>query len=1106
MNKTFHVGYITLDESFTPEDEAVWQWLENHDRFLPERIDITEENLSTTGIDIFWIHLPDEHSYQRWSKNPDNLKVFQTLLEEGKGILLTGYAALIPNEAGLESRKPEIRKVTIKDDWMFDQRGLQSWREHPVFKNLFGGAYFWDAFEDHTLSQIGYFGDNFPNEGKVVAVEKSFVRIHADSRLMIEHESGKSKILSIGAFVHFSPENRHETNLRQLIENSLAYLGSTWARGTASYWEPHLYTPSVLEVSTSQITPALKRKWTELPESGLLIEQKSPGNNEFDLAGRRALVMGKEIGGIDELWVHPFRLLRDYEAGLAAGDSIAWLKHMNCRIEIRPESLTRYYQTPTGEVKEILFPSIEKAGAIVHYEFNGTREMQLAIRFRCDLRWMWPYDEFALGEVQYGYDDKLNALHVSDKTGDFACIFGGDIKPDHHLEGAFESIRWDGQFKGRESSQNQIYHASLFTLNQDNAFSLQMTLAGTNQGGSEALSEYRNLLRHPLEEYERSVQHYKNLLNNSVIVEGPDKEFNDLWKWTLVGSDRFIVHTPDLGTALVAGYATTARGWDGGHTINGRPGYGWYFGRDAAWSAFALDDYGDFETVRQQLEFFQKFQHNSGKIFHELSTSGVVHYDAADATPLYIILAAHYLRASGDLTFIKQSWPHLKLAADFLYSTDTDGDGLIENTNVGHGWVEGGSLWGAHTTLYLAALWAQTLKDMADISEFLKKDELRDNYYQDYKKIRHILNTDFWNERDSFFYYGKWKNGSYNREKTVLPAVVMYYDLLDDEKVQPVLEEYASNGFTSDWGVRILSSESPRFNPRGYHYGSVWPLFTGWTALAEYQYGRSVQGFSHIWNNLNIKNNWALGFVEEVMDGSVYRPQGVCPHQCWSETNILHPGIAGMIGWKPFAMENRIHWKPQFPAHWKSVTVRNLRIGKSRIDLHITRSKNQTHHEFILQKGKAKTIHFYPECLPGMTIDAVTMDGIPVSLPSEIYRGSLKQPISFELKKTVKIVVKHQNGIQMAPMLPKPEPNSPSQGYRIIDTQFQNGIFFVDLEGRANSRAIFSLRLFDQKIMRINGGKIQNVSPGGLVTFEVPFPYSDKPILKKRVSVTFMKE
>ena len=101
----------------------------------------------------------------------------------------------------------------------------------------------------------------------------------------------------------------------------------------------------------------------------------------------------------------------------------------------------------------------------------------------------------------------------------------------------------------------------------------------------------------------------------------------------------------------MAGYSTTARGWDGRHKISGRPGYAWYFGRDSEWSGFAIDNYGDFKSIKQQLLFLQKYQDIYGKIFHEISTSGVVHYDAADATPLYIILAAHYFRSSGDIEF-----------------------------------------------------------------------------------------------------------------------------------------------------------------------------------------------------------------------------------------------------------------------------------------------------------------------------------------------------------------------------------------------------------------------------------------------------------------------
>ena len=122
-------------------------------------------------------------------------------------------------------------------------------------------------------------------------------------------------------------------------------------------------------------------------------------------------------------------------------------------------------------------------------------------------------------------------------------------------------------------------------------------------------------------------------------------------------------------------------------------------------------------TVRHQLELYQALQDRSGKIFHELMTSGVVHFDACDATPMYVMLAAHYLRASGDTAFIRTSWPHLTKAMDFLFSTDTDGDGLIENTDVGHGWVEpGGDLFGTHSEYYLSVLWARALEDAATMA------------------------------------------------------------------------------------------------------------------------------------------------------------------------------------------------------------------------------------------------------------------------------------------------------------------------------------------------------------------------------------------------------
>ncbi|MBS1261891.1 MAG: hypothetical protein MAG453_01226 [Calditrichaeota bacterium] len=375
--------------------------------------------------------------------------------------------------------------------------------------------------------------------------------------------------------------------------------------------------------------------------------------------------------------------------------------------------------------------------------------------------------------------------------------------------------------------------------------------------------------------------------------------------------------------------------------VNGRPGYAWYFGRDAAWCAFAIDDYGDFATVRRQLEFFRDYQDLNGKIFHELSASGVVHYDAADSTPLYVILAADYLRHSGDLATIRVLWPSLVRAMDFLYSTDTDGDLLIENTDVGHGWVEGGPLSGANTTFYLAGLWARSLEDAAYIAGAIGEEGRARLFVDDAADVFAQLEADFWNEDGRFYAHGRNADGSFNPARTVLPAPVAWLNPLPAERIAPALDAYASDEFSTDWGVRILSADSPDYNPGSYHGGAVWPLFTGWAALAEYKYGRAQAGFRHMMSNLRIKDRWARGYVEEVLHGAEYKPYGVCPHQGWSETGALHPAIDGLLGWEPDALAGRARIAPQLPADWDTLTVNNLRVGGTTLSLNLWRERGR---------------------------------------------------------------------------------------------------------------------------------------------------------------------
>lgn len=438
---------------------------------------------------------------------------------------------------------------------------------------------------------------------------------------------------------------------------------------------------------------------------------------------------------------------------------------------------------------------------------------------------------------------------------------------------------------------------------------------------------------------------------------------------------------------------------------------------------------------------------------------------------------------------------------EFLYSTDTDGDGLIENTNVGHGWVEGGALFGVHTEFYLAALWGQALKDMAFLSSQLGETDLKTKYEKDAFRIQQMLNDDFWNDSTRFFNHGKYRNGTYHVERTVLPAVAAYFNLLHDEKVKPMLDQYASNEFTTDWGVRILSSSSPLFNPRGYHYGSVWPLFTGWAALAEYEYGNSNQGFMHIWNNLFIKNYWALGFVEEVMNGAIYEPSGVCAHQCWSETNILHPAITGMIGWKPDAVTNSAQLKPRLPLSWDTVTISNLRIGKSVLNYSIRRGINRTEYSFRLKSGPAVKIKFQPELPQGMEVRRAILNGKEITVDSGRHRGLLGKPITFALEKNAEVVLEHTKGIGMLPVIPRPQPGDSSTGLRIISTVLQDKEYKIELEGRSGQEGSFTLHVFDNAITDITNAEATSSARRGIMNLRVKFDQSPSQFSRKTVTL-----
>jgi hypothetical protein len=1081
------VGYLVAGSQLTAEDNAAVAWLKKDPRFDVRITDVTVAKWVPPVCDVLWLHSPGPEPYGQIHALPAVVRALRSFLSGKGSVLATGYAAFLAHDLGFESVRPVVRMDTLQNDWLWDKKGYHALHGHPLLQGLFGGDYIEDGIVDRILPIISYDGSIWPAKGKVVAVEKSYVFLRGERKVAIEHRPGRGRLLSLGGMIAFAPVNHLRANLEQFMQNALLYTAGVRMPGPVTYWEKMGPTPIRERIASRPLRRITMGALDPALAGDLLMTRDSGKTEMFDVAGRRALIMGKERGGIDEVWVHPLRIMRDYQAGIVSGDSVRWLHNIAPSVEVRPASFTRHYRIGNAELHETIVPSLTQAGGIARYE--STVPVRLVIRFRADLRWMWPFDASALGTLHYGYDEGLKVLRVHDRTGVFVSMFGADAAPAKVLTGHFGRIEWDrGTLSGTPATDHQVAFGAEYKLGGATRRHLTFAFAGTNEGEAACEKDYRVLAGDPVGIHRTLAAHYRTLLERTVGITTPDEEFNVLYKWAIVGADRFVAYTPGVGTGLLAGFATTARGWNGAQRNSGRPGYAWYFGRDAAWSGFAFDGIGDVATVRHELELYQSFQDRTGKIFHELMTSGVVHFDASDATPMYVMLAAHYMRASGDTAFIRTSWAHLTKAMDFLYSTDTDGDGLIENTDVGHGWVEpGGVLFGTHSEYYLSVLWARALEDAGTMAALMHDTERSELYRQRAQQVRKSLNSEYWLPKSDFFSHGKIQNGSFATHRTVFPAVGLIWGMVDGDKASPLLRAYASSEFSTDWGVRGLSGLSPYFNPRGYQEGAAWPLFTGWTALGEFTYGNSVQAFTHVKELMLIKKNWSLGFVQEVMNGAVYRPTGVCFHQCWSETNILHPVMEGLIGWKPDAPHASASLTPRFPIDWDNVTVDRLRSGPT--VLQMTMKRVPAYMTYVLKRseGPACTVTLSPEIPAGMRIGRVLIDGAPYFWNAATERGLLKQPVVVRVDSTVTVSFEYTGGLAMIPLVPRPVPGDSTLAPRLLGTSVNDGLYTVEVEGRGGTTAIFPLKFYGFESLRVVGAQVRRGVTPGIWECEVRF-------------------
>jgi glycogen debranching enzyme len=735
----------------------------------------------------------------------------------------------------------------------------------------------------------------------------------------------------------------------------------------------------------------------------------------FCSTGQRAGLFGNEAGNL-EAWVYPLKIFRNFHLNfLTEGRSVP-AETLVRTVKVRPESSTIVYAGDTFSVKETLLVPVHEPGALIIFDVETAHPLEIEAIFQRDFQLEWPA---ALGGTYVNREPAFRAFYFGEEEKKYVAFVGSPTAE-------VEQVEYQTNYS---SSLESSMRLGVTAKGKDTKI---IVIAASMNGRAEAERAYRHLIADYAPAQQDSAHYYQDYLARTVSLDLPDSQLQQAYDWARVSTIQGLVTNPYLGTGLVAGYRTSG--------TSQRPGFAWYFGRDSFWTDLALDAEGDFVTTKTALEFISKYQRADGKIPHEISqgasfvswfTDFPYPYASVDATPLYIIAANDYVAESGDTAFAREKWDSLWKAYQFLKST-YDTQGLPQNFGFGHGWVEGGPLLPVKTELYQSGVGAQALSALASLAHFARKDDVTRKLADEFVRQKQLVNQAFWSSESGSYAFALDKNNRKVIEPSVLATVPMWFGLLDPEKAKSMLSQLAGPEHQTDWGMRIISSQSPRYDAGGYHYGSVWPLFTGWASVGEYRYHQAAPAYTNLRANALLALDGSLGHVTEVLSGDYYQGLSTSsPHQIWSAAMVISSVLRGMMGLETEAAGNHVKLAPHIPPEWTAFALHNVRAGTAVLNLDLQRTENEI--TLQIESTDGAQLYFSPAVSFRAQILSAELNGRPVPFKLEITGSDQHVNIDGPLakgKNTVRIRLRNDFAIGYANTLPAL--GSASRGLRIV--------------------------------------------------------------------------
>ena len=377
-----------------------------------------------------------------------------------------------------------------------------------------------------------------------------------------------------------------------------------------------------------------------------------------------------------------------------------------------------------------------------------------------------------------------------------------------------------------------------------------------------------------------------------------------------------------------------------------------------------------------------------GKILHEMRSGEMAalgevpfdrYYGSHDATPLFVMLAAAYHERTDDTAFIKRIWRPIERALTWIERYgDLDADGFVEYARtsptglVNQGWKDShdaifyadGAL--AQPPIALCEIQAYVyaaFRGASTLADALGQTKRAEEYAEKSARMAERFNAVFWSDARETYVLALDGAKRPCEVQTSNAGHALFAGIATPPRAALLARHLLSPEMFSGWGVRTVASSEARYNPMGYHNGSVWPHDNALIAagLARYGFRREaltvLSGMFHAARSMDLHRLPELfcGFAREPGEGPTLYPVA-CTPQSWAAASVFL-FIQAALGLEIFGGRSLVQFtRPVLPTFLDEVFISDLHVGRATVDLVLERHDYDVGINVIRKKGHVEVV------------------------------------------------------------------------------------------------------------------------------------------------------